>query len=136
MPRLRVGVGDQPYVIAQVKRRMPHAEIVPFATVEALVAAVGTRVDAGVVTAERGSAWTLVHPRLAVAVPFPDPMKVPLAYPMAHDVALARFVDAWIDLKRKDGTIQALYDYWFLGRHATPAHPRWSVLRNVLHWVE
>lgn len=135
-PRLRVGVGNQPYFIAQVKRRLPRAEIVPFATAEALIAAVGTTVDASVMTAERGSAWTLVHPHLAVVVPFPDPVKVPLAYPLAHDVALARFVDAWIDLKRKDGTIQSLYDYWFLGKAATPPRPRWSVLRNVLGWVE
>jgi Na+/H+-dicarboxylate symporter len=135
-PHLRVGVSDQPYFVAQAKARMPRAEIVPFATAEALIAAVGTRVDASVLTAERGSAWTLVHPRLAVVVPFPDPVKVALAYPMAHDVTLARFVDVWVDLKRKDGTVQALYDYWFLGKHATPARPRWSVLRNVLHWVE
>ncbi len=135
-PRLRIGVGKEPYFIAQVKRRMPHAEVVPFETAEALIDAVGTTVDASVMTAERGSAWTLVHPRLAVVVPFPDPVKVPLAYPLAHDVALARFVDAWIGLKRKDGTIQALYDYWFLGKHATPPRPRWSVLRNVLGWVE
>jgi Na+/H+-dicarboxylate symporter len=133
---LRLGVPDQPYVIAQVKRRLPRAELVPFPGAEALVAAVGTRVEAGVLTAERGSAWTLVHPRLTVVVPFPDPVKVPLAYPVAPDVPLARFVDAWIDLKRKDGTVDALYAHWFLGKQATPARPRWSILRNVLHWVD
>lgn len=136
IPNLRLGVGNQPYFIAQVKRRLPRAEVVPFPDAEALIAAVGTTVDASVMTAERGSAWTLVEPRLAVVVPFPDLVKVPLAYPMTPDVSLARFVDAWIDLKRKDGTIQAIYDYWFLGKHVTAARPRWSVIRNVLHWVE
>ena len=62
-------------------------------------------------------------------------MKVPLAYPVArHDSALAAFLDTFIDLKRKDGTIDALYGHWILGRQATARRPRWSILRNVLHW--
>jgi len=91
-------------------------------------------VDAVVLTAERGSFWTLLHPAYSVAVPHPVVVKLPLAYPVArHDIETARFVSNWIDLKRKDGTIQALYDHWVLGRHALAPAPHWSVLRNVLH---
>ncbi len=36
-----------------------------------------------VVTAERGSAYTLLHPEYSVAVPKPRPFKVPLAYVIA-----------------------------------------------------
>jgi hypothetical protein len=28
------------------------------------------------------------------------------------------------------------YDYWILGRGAVKKAPRWSVMRDVLHWVE
>jgi hypothetical protein len=35
-----------------------------------------------------------------------------------------------------DKTLQALYDYWILGKNAVPQPPRWSIIRNVLHWVE
>jgi hypothetical protein len=45
-------------------------------------------------------------------------------------------MNAWIALKRKDGTIGALYDYSVLGRNAVTPEPRWSLLRNVLHWVK
>jgi hypothetical protein len=45
------------------------------------------------------------------------------------------FINLWIDLKKKDKTIARLYDYWILGKHAVPEVPRWSVIRNVLHWV-
>ena len=87
--------------------------------------------------AERGSAWTLLYPQFSVVVPEPGIIKVPLAYPIAeHDAAFAGFMNTWIDLKRKDGTIQRLYDYWVLGRDAAPRQPRWSVIRNVLHWVD
>ena len=38
--------------------------------------------------------------------------------------------------KKKEKTIAVLYDYWILGKNAVPKSPRWSVLRNVLHWVQ
>ena len=50
-------------------------------------------------------------------------------------LAMARFLGTWIDLKRKDGTIDALYGHWILGRDAKPRRPRWSILRDVLHWA-
>ena len=60
---------------------------------------------------------------------------MPLAYPVArHDVEFARFLGLWIDLKRKDGTIRAFYDHWILGKDAKSRRPRWSILRDVLHW--
>jgi hypothetical protein len=89
-----------------------------------------------VLTAERGSAWTLLHPQYSVAIPKPQPIKVPLAYPIAHhDEALATLVGTWIELKRKDGTIEALFAHWIMGRDASARRPRWSVIRNVMHWV-
>ena len=64
--------------------------------------------DAVVLTAERGSAWTLMYPQFSVVVPTPGTIKVPLAYPIArHDAAFAAFINAWIELKKKDGTIDA-----------------------------
>jgi ABC-type amino acid transport substrate-binding protein len=70
-------------------------------------------------------------------VPEPDIVKIPLAYPVARgDEHWAHFVNTWIDLKRRDGTIDALYGHWILGKRATKGQPRWSIMRNVLHWVE
>ena len=42
------------------------------------------------------------------------------------------FVNTWVDLKQKDGTIAALFEHWILGRAAEDKTPRWSVLRDVL----
>ena len=134
--RLRIGVPNVPYYIDKVKTELPGAELVPFNSIEAMFGAEGKRVDALVLTAERGSAWTLLHPELSVVVPMPRLVKVPLAFPLASDPGFARLVDTWIDLKRKDGTIQTLYDYWILGRNAAPQTARWSVIRNLMHWVE
>jgi hypothetical protein len=42
----------------------------------------------------------------------------------------------WIELKKGDGTLAALYDYWIMGTNAEPRKPRWSIARDVLHWVD
>ena len=77
-------------------------------------------------------------PQFTVVVPEPGIVKVPLAYPIArHDDAFASFINTWIDLKRKDGTIETLYNYWVLGpgRGAAAAtlvdHPRRPALGGL-----
>jgi ABC-type amino acid transport substrate-binding protein len=61
---------------------------------------------------------------------------VPLAVAVPRDEpALAGLVTTWIDLKRRDGTLDALYDTWILGRYSAAPAPRWSIIRNVLRWV-
>jgi ABC-type amino acid transport substrate-binding protein len=133
---LRLGVPDLPYAAQLVAREFPKAVIVPLplAAVDPL-AARQQAVDAFVLTAERGSFLTLLHPQFSVAVPQPLEIRLPLAYPVArHDVEAARFLGIWIELKRKDGTIQALYDHWILGKDAKAKKPRWSLLRDVLGW--
>ena len=103
----------------------------------ALLKALPPDVDAIALPAERGSAWTLMYPEYSVVVPEPGLVKVPLAYPIArHDQEFARFINTWIDLKKKDGTLDALYRYWILGQNPAGRSPRWSIIRNVLHWVE
>jgi hypothetical protein len=90
-----------------------------------------------VAPAERGSVMTLLDPRYSVVIPEPGLIKVPLAYPVTRrDPEWLHFLDTWIELKRKDDTIDALYSHWILGKSAARRQPRWSVLRNVLHWVE
>jgi Na+/H+-dicarboxylate symporter/ABC-type amino acid transport substrate-binding protein len=131
---LRVGAPVTPYYMAFLRERLPAATIVPFASVEPMFHPSDPPLDAFVLTAERGSAYTLRHPEYSVVVPKPDPMKVPLAYVIAgQDGAMATLVSTWIDLKRKDGTIDQLFAHWIMGRNAVPHVRRWSILDDVLH---
>ena len=132
-PHLRLGVPELPYFDRMARREFPRAEIVvvPLDHAEDYFAGRGAPMDALFFTAERGAFLTLLHPAFSVAVPKPLQLRVPLAYPVArHDVGFARFVSLWIDLKRKDGTIQAFYDHWILGRDAKPPRRRWSLFRD------
>ena len=61
----------------------------------------------------------------------------PLGYAVAgRDLELLEFLNHWIDLKKKGGTMQEIYDHWILGRTAEQKGPRWSIIRDVFHWVE
>ena len=128
---------DVPYYLAEVRRRAPSLRVV---TEDARVIERGfelTTSDAAMLPAESGSVWTLLYPQYSVVVPDADIVKVPLAYPVARrDLNLASFINTWIELKRRDGTIDALHRHWVLGRDAVVHRPRWSVIRDVLHWVE
>ena len=133
---LTVAVPDIPYYAEKIRELLPAATILPFDDLQALLEE-GSPAEAIAFPAERGSAWTLIYPRYTVVVPEPSRVRLPLAYAMArHDQAFASFINSWVELKRKDGTIDALFDYWILGRNAAPTAPRWSVIRNVLHWVD
>jgi len=136
-PGLRLGVPDLPGLGDLVAREFPGALLVPLplSDTAALFEGRGPDVDAVVLTAERGSFLTLLHPAYSVAVPRPLQIRMPLAYPVARrDLEAARFLSTWIDLKKKDGTVEALYDHWILGRDAEARAPRWSILRDVLGW--
>jgi Na+/H+-dicarboxylate symporter len=136
---LRVGIPDLPYVAQLVGREFPNVTIVPIPLDDAeghfADRSKAERLDAVCLTAERGAFQTLLHPAWSVAVPHPLDIRLPLAYPVArHDLDMARFLGLWIELKRRDGTIRALYDHWILGKDAKARQPRWSILRNVLGW--
>jgi Na+/H+-dicarboxylate symporter/ABC-type amino acid transport substrate-binding protein len=134
---LRIGVPVAPYYLDFLQRELPSATIVKFDAPDRMFTASGPPLDALVLTAERGSAYTLLHPQYSVVVPKPQPTKIPLAYVVAgRDDALATLADTWIDLKRKDGTIDELFAHWIMGRNATPHVRRWSVLDDVLGWTK
>jgi Na+/H+-dicarboxylate symporter len=137
VPHLRVAVPDVPYYVDKIRELLPAASIRTFGEVKDLLSQPTPDFDAIAFPAERGSAWTLIYPKYTVVVPQPARIRVPLAYPLArHDHAMASFIDSWVELKEKDGTVASLYEYWILGRDTEPVSRRWSVIRNVLHWVD
>ncbi len=133
LPAPRIGVINVPYYMNKVRQYLPQATLVVLGSPREFFASRGDELDAFVYSAEFGSAWSLRYPAYTVAIPQPDVLAVPLAYPMAREnQELVNFINTWIELKQQDGTVAAFYDYWILGKHAVPKRPRWSVLRNVL----
>jgi Na+/H+-dicarboxylate symporter/ABC-type amino acid transport substrate-binding protein len=133
---ITIAAPNIPYYLGKLHELLPDAVLKPNGDIDDLFRH-GDNVDAIAMPAERGSAWTLMYPRYSVVVPGPSAIRVPLAYPIARqDVRFMNFINAWIALKRKDGTFDAAFNYWILGRDAGPRRPRWCIARDVLHWME
>ena len=47
---------------------------------------------------------------------------------------MARWLDVWIEVKRKNGTLERLERYWILGQREKQDEPRWSIMKDVLGW--
>jgi ABC-type amino acid transport substrate-binding protein len=136
-PSLTIVAPDLPHYVNLLRQRLPRARIETVTSAHAIFETRSGAADAFALPAERGSAWTLRYPRYTVVVPSSDLIKVPLAFAMPRDEPeLAAVVNTWVDLKRRDGTIDGLYRYWILGRDATDRRPRWSIVRDVLGWVD
>jgi Na+/H+-dicarboxylate symporter len=137
MRDIEIGIPDLPYFIEKLHTLAPNARLRVVPSIEAALAAGRLDLNAFALPAERGSAWTLLHPQFSVVVPAGTRIRIPLAYPVAgRDEAFAAFINTWIELKRKDGTLEALFDYWVKGQRAVAPRPRWSIIRDVLHWTD
>ena len=89
-----------------------------------------------VLTVEEGSAYAYRYPKYMV-IPAPRNVGYPASYAVPKgDIEMMEFVNNWIELKRMEGSVDRLYQYWMLGGAAEPREPRWSVIRNVLGWVK
>jgi ABC-type amino acid transport substrate-binding protein len=133
----RIGVLNVPYYVNGLQRALPQATMVPLNSITEFFEGKGEDLDAFLYTAEAGSAWSLLYPAYTVAIPQPVILKGPVAYQLPRgDREFVDFINVWVDLKKRDGTVAALYDYWILGKNAEPRQPRWSVIRNLLHWVK
>jgi Na+/H+-dicarboxylate symporter/ABC-type amino acid transport substrate-binding protein len=137
---LKIGV---PLDISQVKYSMERYfgdADVEFITLEfwrPFFEGLHPELDAFLVPAENGSAWSLLHPEYTVVVPQPNPVKIPSAFGLPLDADdLTDVVNEWVVFASNEGMIQQAYDYWILGQGAGEKHPRWSIIRNVLGWVD
>jgi Na+/H+-dicarboxylate symporter/ABC-type amino acid transport substrate-binding protein len=137
---LRIATLDVPYYIEKLRTLLPNATVVVLRSredVETYFRSGPGDLDALALTAERGSAWTLLYPRFSVSVPRPQLLTIPLAYPVSNrDETFVTFLDRWLELKKRDGTVVELYDYWILGKNPQQQQPRWSIARNVLGWLD
>ena len=52
------------------------------------------------------------------------------------NMSVYTFLNGWLTLQRDSGFVNKLYSYWILGKDAKPKTPRWSIIKDVLHWVD
>jgi hypothetical protein len=47
------------------------------------------------------------------------------------------YLNQWLELKTNQGFTEKQYDLWIKGKTeiAAPQEKRWSIVRDVLHWI-
>ena len=133
MPNLRIGVFDDPVLRPALARVFPRAEIVVVPDYTTLPDF--TKIDAAIWTLEQAGALARSHPGITAVVPKDVANPFLLTYLMPpHSDEMVHFVSYWLDLRKADGMHAREMSYWLLGQPRTLATPRWSVVRDVLHW--
>jgi len=118
------------------RQRLPNIKMVEVESPEAFLRGQRPDVDALLTTAEAGAIYSMLAPAYSVVVPEGVSIRVPVVFMARIDPVFDAYLDTWIRLKRNDGTIESLHDHWILGRDDGQRGPRWSVIRNVLGWVD
>jgi ABC-type amino acid transport substrate-binding protein len=137
---LRAGLAADPAIIATLERKLAESLTFDIEPVPAIRDYFEGRsdVDALILSAEKGSAWTLLYPAFDVETPWQPAPRVPVTFAVSRDSKeRGDFVDHWITQHEREGKIAALYDYWILGLGADdPDGRRWCIARDVLGWID
>lgn len=116
---------------------LPNAELVELESVKDFFSKPDVA-DALLTTDKIGKAWALLCPEFGVAVPKPHLFVYDVAYaiPIAKgDYIFLEYLNHWLNLQQTSGVVAHQFDYWILGKTPYREKPRWSIIRNVLHWV-
>jgi Na+/H+-dicarboxylate symporter/ABC-type amino acid transport substrate-binding protein len=90
------------------------------------------KADALLVSAEEGFAWCVLHPAFCVVVPRPKIFKENLAYVTSQDdLHFCKYLNSWIGVKKTNGTLDALYQYWIMGKNIHKKEERWCIWNDV-----
>ncbi|MEH6570308.1 MAG: transporter substrate-binding domain-containing protein, partial [Halioglobus sp.] len=138
LPDLQLGVVQTDIALRHLlESAVPQVNLVTVASPRGFLRGSAPELDAVAYSAEGGSAWTLLYPAYTVVVPKPGRMKLSMAYPVPRGEGEWKgYVSQWITIKRKEGSLAALFDHWIQGQGAQSTAPRWSIIRDVLHWVD
>ena len=133
---LQLAVLAESFFAERLAAVLPNVEVVVLNSEASFFEDESLDVDALVTSAETGAAWTLLKPRYSVVNPLERSVRVPLYYLTPAEEEFREFLKRWLELKRKEGLLDRFYDHWILGKSAEATTPRWSILRNVLGWME
>lgn len=131
---LRLGVVYDDLARA-ARRQLPQVDIEVIDSLRAYFEERGEDLDGLIISAEEGAAWDVLYPEYAVIVPKPVIQRPVGMAVRLSDGELLRFLNRWLEFERMDGTLERLRHYWIEGGGTQQPEPRWSVLKDELHWL-
>ena len=134
---LTIALVSSHYFEPRIRALLPNAKIVFLESAEDFFNGNGNGADALLLSAEEGAAYSYRYPQYTVIKAREGSIRIPAVYAVPKgDIETMEFVSNWVYLKQRDGTVDRLYDYWMLGGAAQPREHRWSVIRDVLGWLD
>jgi ABC-type amino acid transport substrate-binding protein len=136
--KLTIGYTDLSLgLVTRLEEALPNATLIQLPNSQQFFQHDFSGFDALFISAESGSAFTLLYPEFEVVIPDDLRVQLPLFYAIGGgDTEMRSFLQHWVDLRRRDGTMQEFYEHWILGKNAAPKLRRWSIVRDVLHWID
>lgn len=117
-----------------VKKHFPLATLIPYHIDNTML---DGKVDAWVWSTRQAFVWCLNNPGFTFVDYDGLIGKSFFAYPIrAGSLDLASFLNKWLILTDESGFKDRMTQYWIQGENPKQRSPRWSILRNVLHWIE
>ena len=138
---LTIAIVQHTSIIKKVKTKFPQVKFVEIDRYKDFFEQKPGQFDVLLTSAEAGYAWSLFYPHYGVAILKRDADKSTIKFPVAYAIAtrnneLRVFLDNWLEIQKVYGTIEKEHEYWIQGKGAKSTEPRWSIIRNVLGWVD
>ena len=118
------------------KELFPHHEIILLSSYEDYE---NSEANAILWEEQQAIAWSVGKRNLRVIFPQPIIGIDSLSYAIkSNNPRFMNYLNQWLALKETEGFTKNQYDLWILGKTeiAAPYEPRWSIIRDVLHWSE
>ncbi|MCM2678229.1 cation:dicarboxylate symporter family transporter [Echinimonas agarilytica] len=138
---LNLAVVQHAALVKRAEKRLPQIDFSPIVHYESYFNPEQPHSYDGLLTsAEAGYAWSLFYPDFGVALLKDDVSGRLLSFPTAFAVArrntdLLNYTNNWLDLMKSYHFVDRQYDYWIQGYGAVQKESRWSVIKDVLGWV-
>lgn len=134
---LSIAVLQSPLLLRALEIALPEVDLVQTDSPRDFLQGNLNNVDALVMSAEAASAWTLVYPEFSVVIPTTSKSTFPIVFGLAKsDEAFLKYINIWIQATSSLGLMDRSYQHWILGQDTLSQQPRWSIIRNVLHWLD
>ena len=132
---IRLGVVGQRRA-NNARRYLPNTVIVLLETYSEFFTDNPKYADALIISAEAGSAWTILYPAYSVVVPEPH-VKANAGFAIPLDASdFEGFFNDWLQMQQTSGIIDKLYDKWILGAKVEQEKGRWSIGRDLFNLWE
>ena len=139
IPNLRIGLFNDPVLKPLIQRNFPNAKLVIFPNFNQYIgkAFAENQIDAAIWTHIQAQNWALGHPPYTAITPKQISTPLLMAYMVnKNSPEFLSYLNYWLRLKQADGFSKKIYSQWILVHPIQDKKPRWSVIRNVLHWVK